>query len=189
MNDFRLETDRLILRDWREADWPEFFRHTNTPSVMRWLGDTLDRKKQEEACRRIESYRRDHGFTLWAVERKHDGGHLEGEILGFCGLKRSNQDGGPQGDHEIGWRLRQDAWGHGYAREAALAVRDYAFHVFNAPHILSLTVWGNAASWGLMQRIGMRRRPDLDFASEEFGDDTIIVYSMSREEWEALPGG
>lgn len=133
---------------------------------------------------RLEGYARDHGFTFWAIERKADGGHLSGELLGFCGLKRSNQKGGPQGEHEIGWRLREDAWRKGYAKEAARASLKLGFEVFDAPHILALTVNGNTGSWRLMERLGMQRREDLDFASTEFGSEEIIVYSITRQQWE-----
>ena len=88
MGEFRLETRRLILRDWREADWVEFWRVTNTPAVMRWLGDPADEATRNAARQRLEGYRRDHGHTFWVLERKADGGLLSGELLGFCGLKR-----------------------------------------------------------------------------------------------------
>ncbi|MXO91389.1 GNAT family N-acetyltransferase [Pontixanthobacter aquaemixtae] len=183
MSGFYLETDRLILRDWREKDWAPFFQHTNTPAVMRWLGGVLDEGKKQWMRDRLEGYRRDHGFTFWVVERKDDGGHLAGELLGFCGLKRSNQEGGPMGEHEAGWRLREDAWGKGYAREAAEATLKAGFEQFGAPHIIALTVDENIGSWGLMKRMGMTRRKDLDFANDEFGAEEIIVYSITREEW------
>ena len=183
MSAFRHKTDRLVLRDWREDDWPRFFEQTNTPGVMRWLGGVLDDRKQQWVRDRLEGYRRDHGFTFWVAERKADGGHLSGELLGFCGLKRSNQEGGPMGEVEIGWRLREDAWGHGYAREAASAALGLGFERFAASRILAFTVESNAASWGLMLRLGMERREDLDFANDDFGADTVIVYSITREQW------
>jgi RimJ/RimL family protein N-acetyltransferase len=183
MTAFRLETERLVLRDWREEDWRPFFEQTNTPAVMEWLGGVLDQEKADGARARLESYQRDHGFTFWVVERKDDGGHLSGEIIGFCGLKLSNQAGGPMGEHEAGWRLREDAWGKAYAREAAQASLKVGFEKFDAPHIIALTVQENAGSWGLMKRLGMKRRKDLDFANDDFGAGVIIVYSITREEW------
>ncbi len=185
MAEFRLETDRLVLRDWRgDADWDAFFRHTNTPGVMRWLGGTFDAALMEKQRERVEKCAAGNGFCFWLAERKPDGGHLAGEVLGFCGLKRSNQPGGPQGEFEIGWRFREDSWGHGYAKEAALAARDHAFRALGAPHVIALTVTENTASWGLALRIGMKRDEALDFSSAEFGSDTIIAYSMTREDWE-----
>jgi RimJ/RimL family protein N-acetyltransferase len=182
MPDFRHDTPRLTLRDWREDDWPEFWRLTNTPAVMRWLGGVMDEAGQAAARARVDSYKAEHGHTFWLVERREDGA-----LLGFCGLKRSNQAGGPIGMMEVGWRLREDAWGKGYAKEAAAASLDLAFGRFGAEEVIALTVQHNAASWGLMERLGMERREDLDFGSAEFDPENprIIVYSIAREDWEA----
>ena len=176
----RIDTDRLVLRDWREGDWGQFFEGTNTPEGMRWLGGVLDAAGKARQRARLEGYAADYGHTLWPVERKHDGA-----IIGFCGLKRSNQPGGPQGNFEVGWRLRRDVWGQGYAREAALATLDHAFGAFDAPHVLALTAAGNSPSWGLMERLGMVRRADLDFDNAEFDAETgrIIVYAITRQMW------
>ena len=114
MADFRLETERLILRDWHEDDWAPFWGGTNTPAVMRWLGGLAEEDTKASAQERLERYRRDFGHTFWVVERKSDGA-----ILGFCGLKRCTDENGPFGMVEAGWRLREDAWGKGYAKEAA----------------------------------------------------------------------
>ena len=185
MAEFRHETDRLILRDWREEDWPFFWEGTNTPGVMRWLGGVCDGAKRDAAQQRLLSYDREHGHTFWCVERRGDGA-----ILGFCGLKRSNQAGGPLGMMEVGWRLREDAWGRGYAKEAATASLDLAFDRFDAEEVIAMTVQRNTASWGLMQRLGMRRRDDLDFDNAEFDkeDPVIIVYSVDRASWTAHRG-
>ena len=183
MAEFHHETDRLVLRDWREDDWPRFWEGTNTPAVMKWLGGVCDDAKRQGAQDRLLGYQRDHGHTFWVVERKEDGA-----VLGFCGLKRCNQQGGPVGEMEVGWRLREDAWGKGYAKEAAIASLDLAFDRFGAEHVIALTVQPNTASWGLMKRLGMEHRPDLDFANSDFGDDTIIVYSISRKDWEGRRG-
>lgn len=185
--EFRIETDRLILRDWGEDDWPIFFRHTNTPNVMRWLAGVMDETTKAEQRTRVEECAALHGHSFWAVARKDDGGHLSGELLGFCGLKRANAPGSSvTGQFEIGWRLREDAWGRGYAREAAEASLRAGFERFGAEEIFALTVAGNEASWGLMERLGLRRREELDYADARYDPpfrDTI-VYSISRQEWE-----
>ena len=180
MGDFRHETARLVLRDWREEDWAPFWEGTNTPAVMRWLGGVADEAKRQAAQDRLLGYTHDHGHTFWCVERKEDGA-----ILGFCGLKRSNQAGGPIGMMEVGWRLREDAWGKGYAKEAATASLDLAFNRFGADEVIALTVQRNEGSWGLMNRLGMVRREDLDFANSDFDEEepTIIVYSIARGDW------
>lgn len=182
MPEFRHDTDRLILRDWRAEDWATFWEVTNTPAVMRWLGGVADEATRTAARARVEAYRADHGHTFWALERREDGA-----LLGFCGLKRSNQAGGPQGMMEVGWRLREDAWGQGYAKEAATAALDLAFDRFGAEEVIALTVQNNTASWGLMLRLGMERREDLDFDSPDFDPDNprIIVHAITRAAWQA----
>lgn len=177
---FRLETERLVLRDWREEDWPEFFRVTNTPAVMRWLGGVFDEDGEAKQRARVEACEAANGFCFWAVERRDDGA-----ILGFCGLKRSNQAGGPMGLMEVGWRFREDCWGQGFAKEAATAALNAAFELFGADEVVAFTVNRNTPSWGLMKRLGMRRREDLDFASADFDaeDPTMIVYSIGKDEW------
>ena len=77
---FRHETERLILRDWREDDWLPFWEGTNTLNVMRWLGGVCDAEKRQAAQDRLLSYTLDHGHTFWCVERKEDGA-----ILVFAG--------------------------------------------------------------------------------------------------------
>ena len=185
MAEFRIETERLVLRDWREEDWSLFFEHTNNPEVMEHLGGVLDQDKKAWMRGRLEGYQADSGHTFWVVQRNGDRGHLAGEIIGFCGLKKSNQAGGPMGEFEIGWRLRKDAWGKGYAREAAEASLKAGFEQFDAPHIIALTVIENWPSWILMDRLGMQRREDLDFENDDFGPagTVVIVYSITREEW------
>jgi RimJ/RimL family protein N-acetyltransferase len=180
MTEFRHDTARLTLRDWREEDWPEFWRVTNTPAVMRWLGGVLDEGGRAAARARWEGYRADHGHTFWVVERREDGA-----LLGFCGLKRCDQAGGPIGMMEVGWRLREDSWGQGYAREAAAAALALAFERFGAEEVVALTVAGNRESWGLMLRLGMGRREDLDFDSAYIdpADPRVIVHAISRKDW------
>src|SRR3546814_307296 len=117
---FWIETERLILRSWEPGDIDLFAGVTNTPSVMRWLGGVLSAVQLDTLESRLMAFQVTYGHTFWLVERKADGDHLSGELLGFCGLKKIDADGATfRGEFEIGWRLREDAWGKGYAREAA----------------------------------------------------------------------
>lgn len=180
------ETGRLRLRTWEPEDRAEFTRRLNTPAVTRWLGGVHSDADAEAAYDRIDAYQRDFGHTFWIVERTADGA-----LLGFCGLKRVNAPGAGAitGDFEIGWRLREDAWGQGVAKEAAIASLDLAFDRFGAPHVIALTVPGNAASQGLMQRLGMTRRPDLDYIDTRFPHPSeinpAIVYRIDAAHWPA----
>ena len=178
------ETERLRLREWGEEDSERFYSIMNTPAVMRHLGGVQDRATWDNAFERLQNYQRDLGHTFWLVERKEDR-----ELLGFCGLKRVNTPGAGQlaGQFEIGWRLRESAWGQGYAKEAAIASLDLAFGKFGAPHVVALTIGANDASQGLMIRLGMTRRQDLDFVDLRFGPEMnpVIVYRIDAADWPA----
>ena len=176
-----VETDRLILREWGDGDADRFYEVMNTPAVMRHLGGVQDRATWEAAVGRVQGFQREFGHTFWLMERKGDG-----ELLGFCGIKRVNAGGTSlTGQFEIGWRLRESAWGQGYAKEAAVASLDLAFGEFNAPHVVALTVEQNQESQGLMKRLGMKRRPELDFEDPRFGPELnpTIVYSIDAAVW------
>jgi RimJ/RimL family protein N-acetyltransferase len=175
-----IETGRLILREWCEEDIEPFIRHINTPAVMRWLGGVKPHDEMVEIVRtRMMRWQEERGFTFWAVERKADG-----ELLGFCGLKLADGEGcGFLGAYEIGWRLREDAWGRGYAREAAAATLDFAFDRLGAERVVAVTFAGNEPSWGLMERLGMRRRADLDYDDPRFREhNPTIVYDVGPGE-------
>jgi RimJ/RimL family protein N-acetyltransferase len=176
-----IETERLILRNWRSDDLEPFLK-LNTEPVMRWLGGVKTRDHMEWVVNdRFMLWQEERGFTFWAAERKSDG-----ELLGFCGIKLADDEGSPvEGEHEIGWRLREDAWGQGYAKEAAIASLDHAFDVIGAPWVVALTVEENTASWGLMERLGMVRRPDLDYDGPHWADGRAIVYRIERDQWKA----
>ena len=177
-----IETDRLLLRNWRAEDFDAFVALTNRPAVMRWLGGVQEPPAlRERLASRFTAWQEERGFTFWVAERKADG-----ELLGFCGLKIADDAGCPvKGEYEIGWRFREDAWGQGYAKEAAIASLEFAFDRLDAERVVALTVGGNLPSWGLMERLGMVRRPDLDFVGPDWAKSTVIVYVIGREEWQA----
>jgi RimJ/RimL family protein N-acetyltransferase len=174
-----IETARLVLRDWRCDDTEPFFRHLNTGAVMRWLGGVKTREQYDGIVDRFMAWQELHGFTFWVVERKADGA-----FLGFCGLKIADDPGSPvEGELEIGWRLREDSWGQGYAKEAAIASLDFAFGPLRAERVVALTASGNRPSWGLMERLGMTRRPELDYEGMDWADEMVIVYDLRRQDW------
>ena len=181
-----VETDRLRLRTWGDQDEFRFYRVMNTPAVMRWLGGWQSPEEWSAAYQRLLGYERDFGFTFWIVERKSDT-----EILGFCGLKRVNAPGADKiaGEFEVGWRLREDAWGRGYAKEAAMASLDIAFDRFQAPRVVAITALRNLPSQGLMLRLGMTRRKEWDFVDRRFPPDSDVnpevVFAVDAADWPA----
>jgi RimJ/RimL family protein N-acetyltransferase len=175
-----IHTERLVLRSWRDEDETVFAAATNTPAVMAHLDGVRPSEHFHGMAARQRAIEATHGFCFWLVERRCD--RL---LLGFCGLEPTGLTGTPiDDDIEIGWRLREDAWGQGYAREAAQAALDGAWATTDLARIVALTVPANRASWRLMERLGMTRRSDLDFDHPAFSEDhplsAHIVYAISR---------
>lgn len=162
-----IETERLILRGWREGDIPPFHAMGQDAEVMRYLGPLLTMEQARDAHDRMVARQADDGFCFWAVERKSDTA-----FLGFCGLQRGY--GVLEGETEIGWRLRRDAWGQGYAREGAEASLAWGWANLDVPLITAITTPENRASWGLMERLGMTRYPDEDFDHPAVPDDSPL---------------
>jgi RimJ/RimL family protein N-acetyltransferase len=160
------ETARLRLRTWGEGDADAFYAVMNNEPVMRYLGGLHSRDHWQMVVERVVGYQIEFGYTFWIVERREDG-----ELLGWCGLKRINYPGAPNpGDMEIGWRFRESAWGQGIAKEAAIASLDLAFGRYAAPFVVAVTFAVNEASWGLMERLGMHYVPELDFVDPRYAD-------------------
>lgn len=177
------ETARLRLREWDDEDEHRFYEVMNRPDVMRHLGGVQLPEEWRAAFQRIKGFQAQHGHTFWIVEDRGSGA-----VLGFCGIKRVNSPGTDMtGQHEIGWRLRPEAWGKGIAKEAAVASLDLAFDRYAAPHVIAMTVPANLPSQGLMERLGMTRRPEFDFRDLRFGDELnpSIVWRIEAEDWPA----
>jgi RimJ/RimL family protein N-acetyltransferase len=174
-----IETERLLIRLWRDEDSEPFFRINTDPEVMRHIRSVPSREESDAAIVRQRRSQAELGYCFWALERREDGA-----FLGFCGLRPSVPDTPIEEDVEIGWRLGLEHWGCGYAREAAAACLDWGFANLPVPRIVSITVPANTRSWGLMERLGMMRRPDLDFLHPTLpeGDPLKphIAYAMDR---------
>ncbi len=181
-----LETARLVLRVPAEGDVEAQFRLLNTQAVMARLGGvkTLEQIALRQAQARDSFSREGFGFMM-LVEK------ASGELVGHCGLKRVNNPLAPNvGDYEVGWLVREDRWRRGYAEEAIRPVLDWAFGPIGAPHVVALTSETNRASWGLMEKLGMERRPELDFADPDYPpeDNPTIQYRLTAERWRASRG-
>jgi len=176
-----IETPRLILRPWREDDKDAFNAIINTPAMMAHFGGVAPHEKIDALIDRQMEKQAADGHCMWAVETKADG-----ELVGICGLRFGGHPGTPvDGMYELGWRIAERHWGQGIAREAAEASRDWGWANTPARTIAAWTNPDNTPSWGLMIRIGMARRPDLDFRHPLYldTDDVIgdmIVYAIDR---------
>ena len=151
-------TPRLILRNWRPEDLAPWAALNADPEVMRHFPSTHTRAESDAMAAGNQDHIDQHGFGLWAIERKEDGA-----FLGFNGLMvlRDNNPLAP--GVEAGWRYAKHAWGQGYATEAARAALDDGFGRLGFKQIVAFTARGNLPSQAVMGRLGMTRRTDLDF--------------------------
>jgi ribosomal-protein-alanine N-acetyltransferase len=181
-----LQTERLLLRRWRESDREAFAGLNADPLVMEHFPALLSAAESDFVLEQIEAGFRANGFGIWCVERS------DGTFLGLTGLSVV-----PFNDHftpavEVGWRLLPSAWGHGYATEAAQASLSFGFEQVGLGEIVSFASVGNARSIAVMARLGMHRDPDGDF-THPLMDSTHrlaphVLYRLSADEWSATAG-
>ncbi len=154
-----ITTERLILRNWQRSDHAPFNAMGRDPEVMEYLGSLQSQDETDAGIGRLMAIQGAHGHTFWAIERRDDC-----QFLGFCGLKIAPEGiAGIENAVEIGWRLRRDAWGAGYAREAAAASLEWGWANLPINRIIAITTPANLRSQGLMLRLGMVRQDGLDF--------------------------
>lgn len=179
-----LTTERLVLRQIGADDLDPHMALLNTPAVMEHLGGVQPRSVIAAKHAASRAGFASEGFGFMMMEERDSG-----ELVGHCGLRRVAHPLAPNPhDFEIGWVVREDRWRRGYAHEAMRAVVDWGFTRFAAPQIVALTVERNVGSWRLMEKLGMARRPDLDFIDPAMPREAnpTIQYAITRAQWEAL---
>jgi RimJ/RimL family protein N-acetyltransferase len=153
-----LQTERLILRRWREADREPFARMNQDPTVMEHFPAVLSREESDAFVDRIEAHFVERGFGLWAVEVRDSGA-----FIGYIGLAVPRFEAAFTPCVEIGWRIAAEYWGRGLATEGARAVVRFAFEELKLREIVSFTVPANLRSRRVMEKLGMTRDPREDF--------------------------
>ncbi|WP_284123858.1 GNAT family N-acetyltransferase [Parerythrobacter aestuarii] len=179
MAEIVLETERLVLRPWKNEDRAPFAAMNADPEVMRYFLSTLGSSESDALVDRIRDHFVSRGFGLFALERKSDGA-----FLGFTGLSRGPDNTPVAEETEIGWRLARKFWRQGLAYEAASACIDWAWRSTDLSRIVSFTSGENEPSRCLMQKLGLTRRPELDFDSPSIPSDNPlcrqVVYAIER---------
>lgn len=143
-----VQTSRLLLRGFRADDLDACAAMDADPEVMRYMGGVVDRDQSWRSMSVHVGHWVLNGFGTWAVERKADG-----VLIGRIGLWRP--EGWP--GVEVGWKLARDAWGKGYATEAATASMEWGWEALDISTLISLIHPQNDASMRVAERLGMRR--------------------------------
>ena len=146
-NILRLETERLILRTMLETDFDALHLIFTDHNVMAaFQHDPFTREQMQGWLQRNLDHQQQYGYGLFSILLKQTG-----EFIGDCGLEQMESEGAA----ELGYDFRSDFWNQGYATEAALAVREYAFDVLHLPQLISLIRVGNLASKRVAEKVGM----------------------------------
>ena len=166
-----LETERLILRMWREEDdFETYAQMCADPEVMRYLGGkTFSRMEAWRHMAFLIGHWHLRGYGHWAVEEK-----ASGRFVGRIGFL--NPEGWP--GFEIGWTLGREHWGKGYATEGARRALEYAFTELDQDHVISLIHPENQGSIRVAERLG--EQPEGK--AEIMGFD-VLVYGMDRDKY------
>ncbi len=182
----RLETERLVLQGWSAPARDALAALNADPVVMQFYPSVQSRSQTDALVDRIEAGFAEHGFGLWAVQRRDSG-----EFIGYTGIWEMPTDRPLPGQVEVGWRLARSAWGQGFATEAARAALAYGFDVAGLDAVMSMTAQINVRSWRVMERLGMLRDRAADFDHPMLPDGhplrRHVVHRIGREA-AAVPG-
>jgi len=161
-----IDTDRLYLRPTTIHDIDDLLALHSEPEVREFM-PPFDRDELVDRLRHYDEEWREYGHGMFVLLASDDG-----RFLGRIGLKYW-----PQFEEaEVGWVLRREEWGHGYATEAARACADWGFREFDYPYLTAMIRADNTRSIRVAERLGMTpRREDLLF------DIPVIVHSVDRE--------
>ena len=144
-----LETSRLLLREFIPQDANALAAVLGDPLAMQYYPAPFDQAEIDRWIRRNRARYFDPGFGLWAMLLKHSG-----ELIGDCGCFIRELEGSVE--FELGWHVRRDLWGRGYATEAARHCAEYAFSRLGAERIIALVRPENKSSCRVAEKIGMR---------------------------------
>jgi len=160
-----IETDRLLLRPLTTADLDDVVEMHAMPEVVRTMG-AYDRAAALARLERNEREWAERGHGLVAILER-----ASGRFLGRSGLKYW-----PQFDEtEVGWVLRPDVWGHGFATEAGRACLHWGFEALDVPYLTAMIVPDNERSIGVATRLGMQ-----PIRSDVLMELPVVVYAIGR---------
>lgn len=169
----RIETNRLILRDYTMDDYEALYEIMSDPETMQHYPKPFDEEKVRSWIQwNLDNYQK-YGFGLWAVTLKETD-----EFIGDCGITLQNIDG--EMLPEIGYHIHKAKWRKGYGSEAAKAVRNWVFQHTKYNAVYSYMKYTNEASYRTAVANGMRKVKE--YPDEKNG--ISYAYAITRSEWE-----
>jgi RimJ/RimL family protein N-acetyltransferase len=166
------------LRQWQERDFEPFAALNADPEVMRFFPARLTREQSDTFAERARRGIVERGWGLWAVEVTEPE-----RFIGYVGLAQPRFEAHFTPAVEVGWRLARNAWGNGYATEAARAALAFGFEELKLDEIVSFTAAINERSRRVMERLGMTHEPSDDFDHPSVSDGPLrrhVLYRLRR---------
>ena len=176
---FPVETERLLLREFRAEDETDVHAYASDPEVVRlmiWGPNTLEMTRTFVARALKEQEQWPRPFVSLAIELKSDR-----RVIGSIGLRIKDEK---KRAADIGYVLSRAYWRQGYMLEAARTILDAAFRTLDLHRVWATCDVRNRASYGVMERLGMRREAHFHKDKFEKGEwrDTYL-YAILAEEW------
>lgn len=168
-----IETDRLILRTWKDEDAGPLWQINQDPKVTEFLLGSMTMKQVKEFMQHCNSSYEVDQFCFFATEIK-----ATQDMIGFIGLNRIKWEAHFTPAIEIAWRLGSQYWSKGYAKEGAKAALDYGFNKIGLSEIVSFTIPDNKRSVKVMEKIGMKRDLQGDFVNPQRIGQSVIKASV-----------
>ncbi len=166
-----IETERLILRPFREEDFEDVKSVWGDKETMSFYPQPYsDDRIVEIISKQINQYSK-HGYGLFAVLNR-----TTGSFIGDCGITIQNIDGSEE--YEIGYRIKKELWGFGYAAEAALAVKEYGFGTLKLKKLCSYMESSHRQSRRVAEKVGMKR--EKEYSNPNNRDLLTTVYSIEN---------
>ncbi|HYW74832.1 MAG TPA: GNAT family N-acetyltransferase [Pyrinomonadaceae bacterium] len=169
LKEVRLESERLVLRWFREDDFDAYAAIAADEEVMKFIGGTQTRFEAWRAMASHIGHWYFRGYGVFAVEEK-----TSGEMIGRIGFM--NPPGWP--GFEIGWTLARASWGKGYATEGARRAMQYAFTEMNRDHLFSCIAPENINSARVAERLGETVEGETELLGKR-----VLLYGINHEQW------
>lgn len=173
-----LETQRMIFREITSADEENLLDLDSDPEVMKYLtlGTPSTREEIQATLIRIRDLLTKHRgrFGIWAAIEKDSG-----KFMGWF-LFRPDKEQPENTDRiEIGYRLKKEFWGKGFATEGSRALLEKGFQEYKIPEIFAMAMKRNKASWNVMEKLGMTYVREYPY--DKFPEEIIVEYSILRK--------
>jgi RimJ/RimL family protein N-acetyltransferase len=145
-------SERMGFRLWREDDLEEFAKLNADKAVMEHFPKTLTLEESKQLIERLKAQYAENGFTYYATDLLKTG-----ELIGMIGLAYQTYPSEFTPAIDIGWRLKKDVWGNGYATEGATKCLEFAFNELMIDQVIAVCTLTNYQSENVMKKLGMKK--------------------------------